>query len=192
MDKLLTTAPQRLAKNIEVLRRTRGLSQVQLAEVAAIPRTTLTHMESGYGNPSLQNLLKVAGALQVSVEELLSLPRSEVELIKAKDIPKVVKKGGVSILKLLPDPVPGMEIDRIEVEPLGRMKGTPHLAKTKEYFYCTQGSMEIFLNKKRYDVSKGDVIAFPGDLPHGYVNPSKSKVAVGFSVVVLNHGYLVE
>ena len=39
----------------------------------------MTHIESGSGNPSLHNLIKVAAALQVSIEELLTRPRTDNE-----------------------------------------------------------------------------------------------------------------
>ena len=84
MDKSMAEAPKYLAKNVEALRRLRQMSHNQLAQLAEIPRSTLTHIESGSGNPSLQNLLKVAQALQVSIEELLSPPREEVTYIPAQ------------------------------------------------------------------------------------------------------------
>ena len=189
MDTSLTSAPQRLAKNIESLRKLRKMSQMQLAELAKIPRSTLTHIESGSGNPSLQNLLKLAEALQVSVEELLSSPRPDIQLYQAANIPKNVRKTGTTVYKLLPDTIPGMEIDRMDFEPLSRMKGTPHLAQTKDYFYCVLGKIDIYVNKKCYSLNKGDLLSFPGDLPHAYVNPSKNARASGFSVVSLNHQY---
>ena len=65
-----------LASNILKLRRKRELSQAALASIADLPRSTLTNMESGSGNPSLQNLIKISSAFQVSVEELLSFPRN--------------------------------------------------------------------------------------------------------------------
>src|SRR5665213_389903 len=90
-----------LADNIFALRTKKSLSQGQLAKMAEIPRSTLTHMESGSGNPSLQNLAKLSAALQVGLEELLARPRSECELRDLEDIP-VVKRGRVRVLKLLP------------------------------------------------------------------------------------------
>ena len=59
-----------LADNITSLRTQNGLSQARLADKAGIPRSTLTHMESGGGNPSLANLCKLAAALGVGVSGL--------------------------------------------------------------------------------------------------------------------------
>ena len=63
---------QNLAKNIERLRKARGLSQEKLARLADVANTTLFKMESGENqNPTLDTLKKVAKALDVSVDDLI-------------------------------------------------------------------------------------------------------------------------
>ena len=62
-----------LAKNIERLRKARGLSQEKLARLADVANNTLIKMESGENqNPTLDTLKKVAKALGVSVDELIN------------------------------------------------------------------------------------------------------------------------
>ncbi len=64
---------QNLAKNIERLRKTKGLSQERLARLADVANNTLIKMESGENkNPTLETLKKVAKALEVSVDELIN------------------------------------------------------------------------------------------------------------------------
>ena len=174
-----------LARNLIILRQKQGLSQVQLAKVAQIPRSTLTYIESGESNPSLSSLGKLSEALQISVEELLSQPLSSTQLIKSDDVTKIKKsKNTVVIDKILPDPIPGMEIDRMVFEPNGKLRGTPHTHRTKEYLYCSEGLINVYVDKKRYELKIGDVLSFPGDEPHAYENPSLSKRSKCFSVVV--------
>jgi len=63
---------QNLAKNIERLRKAKGLSQEKLARLADVANNTLIKMESGENeNPTLDTLKKVAKALDVSVDELI-------------------------------------------------------------------------------------------------------------------------
>lgn len=185
MDNITESLAKNLAENLIAIRKKSGLSQVQLALKADIPRSTLTYIESGESNPSLSNLAKISSALQISVEELIAKTRASIKLIKASDIPVVIKsKSQVSVEKLLPDPIPGMEIDRMTFAPGGRLKGTPHITRTKEYFYCSEGSVNIYVGKNQFEVKKGDVLVFPGDEPHAYHNLSSNKKAVCFSVVV--------
>ena len=59
-----------LANNIRQLREARGLTQQQMAKISGVPRPTWANLESGAANPTLAVLIKVAAALQVSLDEL--------------------------------------------------------------------------------------------------------------------------
>src|SRR6185436_11336966 len=95
---------ERLGKNIKQLREARGLTQQQIAKLAGVPRATWAHLESGDANPTLGVLHKAAGALQVSIEELISSPRAACRLY-AKDTLPTRSPGQVLVRKLLPDPI---------------------------------------------------------------------------------------
>lgn len=185
MDYRLEAISENLATNLVSLRTKRGLSQLSLAKLAQVPRSTVAHLESGSGNPTLSNLTRISAALQVSLEELLARPRPHCQLLKAKDIRSIKRSQGVAtVFKLLPDPLLGMEIDRIEIERGGRLGGIPHSAGTKEYLTCVKGVITVTVLGSQYKVEEGDVLAFPGDQPHSYQNTGNSK-AIGFSVVAL-------
>lgn len=173
-----------LAHNIEKLRLNKGLSQQQLAKQAGIPRSTLTNIESGDANPSLHNLVKISLALGVSIEELLSKPRTECLLIKAEAVPAQNRSQGKAILhKLLPDRIKGIEIDRLELAPEAAMGGHPHLDGTKEYLTVIQGEILVHIAGEKFHVKQGDVLAFPGHQPHSYRNLKKTS-SVALSVVL--------
>jgi XRE family transcriptional regulator, regulator of sulfur utilization len=173
----------RLAKNIKQLREARGVTQQQIAKLADVPRATWAHLESGAANPTLGILHRAALALQVSIEELLSTPRAVCQLYARGTLP-TRSPGQAVVRKLLPDPIPGMEIDRIEILPGGRMIGVPHTPGTREYLTCETGEIELIVSGDRFTLSPGDVAVFRGDQRHSYQNPSKL-AAVGYSVVVL-------
>jgi transcriptional regulator with XRE-family HTH domain len=176
--------PSYLALNLQQLRRLKGLTQEALAEKAGIPRSTLTHLETGASNPSLMNLLAVARALQVSVEELLSRPRRVVDYIPASEVPLQLKANGhVRLWKLLPDKIRGMHIDMLEIDGGAVMAGQPHLRGTKEYLTAIEGEISVITSGEPHIVKKGDVLAFEGDQPHAYRNPT-SKRARALSVVI--------
>jgi transcriptional regulator with XRE-family HTH domain len=59
-----------LAVRIRQLRGQKGWSQERLAEEAGIHRTYLGGIETARRNPSLRNIVKIALALGVAVEEL--------------------------------------------------------------------------------------------------------------------------
>ena len=49
---------------------------------------------------------------------------------------------------------------------------------------CESGHLILWVSGERFDLSRGDVAAFPGDQQHSYHNEGRSK-AIGFSVVTL-------
>jgi len=63
---------QILALEIKHYRKQSGLSQEELAHVAEIDRTYVSQLERALVNPSLAVLLRVANALHVHVNQLLT------------------------------------------------------------------------------------------------------------------------
>ena len=177
----MTREHDHLADNIRSVREARGLSQQQIAKAAGIPRATWTHLESGGANPTLAVLVKVANALQVRLDELLAAPRQAARHLKATDLPSR-EKGQVAIRKLLPEPLPGLDIERMVLPPGARMAGVPHTPGTREYLTCERGTVELAVSGERYTLTDGDVVTFRGDQRHGYHNPG-DKVAIAYSVI---------
>ncbi|HEY4182288.1 MAG TPA: XRE family transcriptional regulator [Kofleriaceae bacterium] len=170
-----------LADNIKAVREARGLSQQQIAKAAGIPRATWTHLESGAANPTLAVLVKVANALQVRLDELLAAPRTSARHLKATELVTRVKTG-VSVRKLLPESLPGLDLERMSIPPGARMAGVPHTPGTREYLTCERGTVELAVSGERYVLSEGDVVTFRGDQRHSYHNPGKEP-AVAYSVI---------
>jgi XRE family transcriptional regulator, regulator of sulfur utilization len=173
----------RLAKNIRQLRTLRSFTQLQMAKLSGLPRATWANLESGAANPTLAVLYRVALALQVSIEELIALPKSN-----ARQYPRGVlptrRRGAVELRSLLPDPIPGMLIDRMEL-PLGAsMTGVPHTPGTREYLTCEEGTIQLTASGERWLLARGDVVVFRGDQRHAYLNAGTT-TAVGYSVVIL-------
>jgi len=186
MGERLEVLASHLAENLKYLRERRGWTQSQLASLADVPRSTLANIETGAGNPTLMVLSGLAAACQVSMEELLSPPRGLGRLIPAAEIEQEVRGTRIKtvIRKLLPDPIPGMEIDRMDIPSGGRMRGVPHRAGTREYLCCERGEITLYVGGEKYALKEGDVCAFRGDMPHSYRNEGKG-TAIGFSVVTL-------
>lgn len=174
-----------LARNLISLRHARALTQGALASVADLPRSTIANLESGEGNPSLAVLLKVAAALGTPIEELLSPPTAKVRQWKAADIASQVKGQGITIRPLVPEHTREEMLEVMELASGASMRGTPHLPGTREYFTCLEGAVTIFVAGERFDLSAGDVLAFPGSVPHSYRNPDGKRAALGVSVVIL-------
>ena len=173
----------RLGRNVRQLRQARGLTQQQMAKLSGLPRATWANLESGAGNPTLSVLHAVAMAFQVSLEEIVAEPRASAKLYRRGSLP-TRQRGAVQVSTLLPDKVPGMQIERLELPVGARMVGAPHTAGTREYLTCESGELELVASGESFTMTEGDVVVFRGDQRHSYVNLGR-KVAIGYSVVML-------
>lgn len=159
------------------------MTQQQMARLAGIPRATWGHLETGSANPTLLVLDRAATALQVPLEELTASPRAFGRKYPKASL-RTRKQGDGEIRQLLPDPIPGMLIDRMELPPRGRITGVPHMPGTREYLTCESGEIVLTVAGEEWRLAPGDVLVFRGDQRHSYANPGAYR-AVGYSVVVL-------
>jgi len=173
----------RLAANVRQLRQARGLTQQQMSKISRLPRATWANLESGTANPTLAVLHGVAVALQVSLEELVAQPRADAKHYPKGTLPSRTR-GNVEVSSLLPDNVPGMVMERLELPPGERLVGVPHTPGTREYLTCEIGLIELVASGDTFRVEPGDVVVFRGDQRHSYLNPARER-AVGYSVVML-------
>jgi transcriptional regulator with XRE-family HTH domain len=65
------TAQQALPANLKTLRELRNLTQAELGDRAQMGAASVSHFETGQRTPSLESLVRLADALDVSVDTLL-------------------------------------------------------------------------------------------------------------------------
>ena len=170
-----------LALNVRQMRSARQLSQAQLAQIAGIPRPTLAHLESGSANPTLLVMTKLASALQVLIEELVAPPRSLVRHFAVEELHQR-QRGETSVRQLLPDPIRGLKLERMEIPAGAHLAGIPHARGTQKYIVCESGSITVGVAGESIEMALGDVVVFRGDQRHSYEN-SESIAAVCFGLV---------
>src|SRR5437660_3180036 len=79
---------QLLAANLRRLRIARHLSLSELARATGISKATLSGIENGRANPTVDTLAGLASAMRISLIELLEeLPLGEVRIVRAAQTP---------------------------------------------------------------------------------------------------------
>jgi transcriptional regulator with XRE-family HTH domain len=175
-----------LVENLKAQRAKRGLTQTQLAKLAALPRSTIANLEVGGSNPTLHVLASLSGALGLSLEELLSAPVARVRVHEARTLAarERGRRSKVKVTELLPEATPGMAFERMSFAPGARLPGVPHHPGTREYLHIAKGKLRLHVAGEAHDLSLGDVATFAGDQPHSYANIGGGE-AVGYAVVLL-------
>ena len=83
---------QTLSKRISDLRRKKGLTQESLAEKTELSSNYISHIENSRSIPSLETLMKLCSALDITPDEVLRLPNEELLcIIRGHNILKLTK-----------------------------------------------------------------------------------------------------
>src|SRR6185437_362440 len=78
-----------IAASLRRERRRTGLSLTELARRAGLAKSTLSQLESGTGNPSVETLWALAVALGVPFSRLVEPPSPPVRVVRAGEGPRI-------------------------------------------------------------------------------------------------------
>jgi len=153
------------------LRRERGRSGLSITEIArraGVAKSTLSQLESGNGNPSLETMWALSIALEVPFARLLDPPRPRVEVVRAGEGVAVASAQADYRAVLLSACPPGARRDvyRIEAEPGTSRDSEPHMPGVMEYVLLATGRALVGVADDPVELRPGDYIAYPGDLAH--------------------------
>lgn len=139
-------SPQKLVAVALKRERTRaGLSLSEVARRADIAKSTLSQLESGLGNPSLETLWALGNALGVPFSQLVDSQAQTVQLIRAGEGPAIASANASYIATLLAPSPPNARRDlyRIVAEPGEPRISTPHARGTTEHVVIGTGRAEV-------------------------------------------------
>ena len=145
-----------------------GLSLSELAKRAGIAKSTLSQLESGSGNPSVETLWALGVALGVPFSRLVDPPVPRVHLIRAGEGPVVHSERAHYAASLLASCPPGARRDIywLALEPGAARESEPHMPGTVEHIIVCTGRVRVGLTDSPVDLGPGDYLLYPGDLPH--------------------------
>ena len=130
-----------IAASLRRERRRTGLSLTEVARRAGIAKSTLSQLESGTGNPSLETLWAICVALDAPFSRLLDPPRPHVQVIRAGEGPTVAAADANYQATLLAACPPGARRDvyRIAAEPGHPRVSAAHMAGVIEHVVLSAG-----------------------------------------------------
>jgi putative molybdopterin biosynthesis protein len=119
----MTEVPWAAGTRLRLARQARGLSQQQLAGMAAVTRQAVSAVESGHSDPSLRVALALSRALGMTVEELFG-PGDPADPVLAHPVAPVGGEGSRVVLATVADtfvalPLRGDTVDRAGFGPAG-------------------------------------------------------------------------
>jgi transcriptional regulator with XRE-family HTH domain len=167
-----------LAANLRRLRIARHLSLSELARTTAIGKATLSSIENGRANPTVETLAGLAAMLHVSIGELLEEPPvGEIRVVRASsrsgrrrnsgieertiDAITFAAGGSAALLELALDA--GQLAERPPAPPASRA-----------HLFVTHGTLIAGPAERITELGAGDYVSFPADVPHQYEAAGRS------------------
>jgi transcriptional regulator with XRE-family HTH domain len=178
-----TGAP--LAAIAEALQRERRRLDLSLAEVArraGIAKSTLSQLESGTGNPSIETLWALSSALEVPFSLLVDPPKPVVHVIRAGEGPALASENADYVATLLSaSPAKTRrDIYLITAQPGEPRRSEPHLPGTVEHVVLSAGRALVGPVDDAVEIGPGDYVLYPGDAAHVFeaLEPGTAAVLV--------------
>ncbi len=170
MENNLKSTTLRLAASLRALREEHGLTIGALAKQTGLSKSTISMIEAGTDNPSLEVLWRLTQALSVPLGALLGAEqRPAPRVVRAGEGTVVASESGARVRLLLAQP----RLYRTEVYELslGKEEGyisAAHAVGTEEFLVCFEGCLEVGPEGQEATLEPGDAIWFVADQPHGY------------------------
>jgi transcriptional regulator with XRE-family HTH domain len=158
-----------LAANLRRLRIARHLSLSELSRTTRISKATLSSIENGRANPTVDTLAGLAGALRVSIAELLEeLPLGEIRIVRSTQA-RVSQLDGIpqrALDSLAVDgelrvgalSLPARDARELEAKPAG----------SRAHLFVLEGKLIAGPVERITELAGGDYASFPTDVPHVY------------------------
>lgn len=173
MDDATDRTLEAVGPRLKQLRQRRGITLSDLAEETGISTSTLSRLEAGLRRPTLEQLLPLARAHGVTLDELVDAPptgnpRINLRPVHCADgstiLPLTRRPGGIQAYKF--------------VLPTGRDDAEPEL-RTHEGFdwaYVLNGRLRLVLGEHDLILEPGEAVEFDTRTPHWFAATSSGPV----------------
>lgn len=157
---------------LRALRKEREITLTQLAQTTGISISTLSRLESGERRPNLEQLLPLARAYQVPLDELVGAPpvgdpRVRLTPIRRPDstiVPLTQHPGGPQTFKMV--------LDATRCEP------EPRTHEGYEWLYVLSGRLRLVLADHDLVLPAGEAAEFDTRVPHWFGSTREGPVEI--------------
>lgn len=154
----------------------------ELARRAGLGKATVSQLESGTANPSVETLWAVATAIGVPFAVFVEEPDDAPRLIRARDGGGVRASEAPYEAMLLASGAPQSRSDLylLRAEPGTPRASLPHTVGTIEHVVMVSGAALVGPSEEPIELGPGDYLRYRGDAPHVFaaLQPGTSAVLV--------------
>lgn len=157
-----------LAANLRRARTRRGLSLSELSRRSKIGKATLSQLESGTGNPTIETVFSLSRVLEVPISDLLDArPCDGLVTVRGEEV-EVLRGEGVDLrpLRRIESGDTVFEVYDQQVRDGGRQESLGHAGT--EHTIVQAGRLGVRVDGREVELGPGDYVGFDAALPHGY------------------------
>lgn len=168
-----------LAANLRRLRERAGLTVVELARRSGVGRATLTQLEAGGGNPTLETLYALANELEAPLADLITArDGTPPHVVRAGNGPRVAGAAVEAwLLEQARDGGRSVEIYAFTLHGREVQQSAAHAAGTREHLHLHTGKARVGPAEEPVELGPGDYADFAADVPHVYQRIGTGTVA---------------
>lgn len=158
---------------LRALRRARGATLAGLAVETGLTPSTLSRLETGKLRPTLEQMLPLARAHGVPIEDLVEAPQTGDPRIHLRPVrryglifvPLTKRAGGIQGYKVIHAPAGGEQVPR------------PKAHEGYEWFYVLNGRVRLVLGDQDLLLGPGEAAEFDTRVPHWIGNTGRDQPA---------------
>lgn len=168
---LSRTTPTDVGERIKALRAERRLTLADLAGASGLTRSFLSKLERGKSAVSVASLLKIAAALDLSLEALLE-PSLGVSVARAEEVNGAdSSQGATQSHPLTPTTERRIQGNRHILARGETLQLEPLLSGQVEFVFVLSGTLEIVVAERATTLREGDSITISSPSPRRIHNP---------------------
>ncbi len=164
----LSTIAERLAE----LRKLNGLTLEELAQRASLTKSYLSKLERGLSSPTIGTVLKLADALEVTVDQLIAKASRANEILHVKAADRIpfspsAERKGYTYEAIATERVDKVMQPFIMLPPFTLAKDQPMASHAgEELIFVVSGEMEVVFDDRTVKMTAGDSLYFNASIPH--------------------------
>ncbi|MFI1226342.1 MULTISPECIES: helix-turn-helix domain-containing protein [unclassified Streptomyces] len=174
-----------LAANLKRARTLQGLSLSELSRRSGIGKATLSQLESGQGNPTIETIFSLSRVLEMPVSHLLDTqPPGELTVVRSADVEPLVGEGvDLRALHRIKSADTTVEVYDQQFRVGHRQQSRGHVGT--EHTVVQSGRLQVTVDGYEIDLGPGDYVGFDASLPHSYLaagDPVRSVLLLQYRV----------
>ena len=178
-----------LGKKIKEARKERGLSIKELAKMVDVSSSLLSQIERDLANPSLNTLRSISNQLEIPMFSLFEeRDKLTTMVVRSSDRIRIIDgrsssdefEQGYDLLS--PDLKGAIQMCEMSLGPYQYNSDKLDKHQAEEVAICTEGRIELYLEKEVIQLEKGDSVRISNGTPHRWKNPSNEKCAIIFAM----------